>query len=49
MGKRKDGETSVASIAIVNKDCCKPSKCRQECKANCPVVRMGKKIKERIK
>lgn len=29
-------------IAIVNEDKCKPKQCRQECKRNCPVVRMGK-------
>lgn len=29
-------------IAIVNSDKCKPSKCRQECKRSCPVVRMGR-------
>ncbi|KAI3448966.1 hypothetical protein Pfo_005631 [Paulownia fortunei] len=29
-------------IAIVNPDRCKPKKCRQECKRNCPVVRSGK-------
>ncbi|WFD32370.1 Fe-S cluster-binding ribosome biosynthesis protein [Malassezia sp. CBS 17886] len=29
-------------IAIVNSDKCKPTKCRQECKRSCPVVRMGR-------
>ena len=29
-------------IAIVNGDKCKPKKCRQECRRNCPVVRLGK-------
>uniref|UniRef100_A0A8C5CWR7 ATP binding cassette subfamily E member 1 n=1 Tax=Gadus morhua TaxID=8049 RepID=A0A8C5CWR7_GADMO len=29
-------------VAIVNRDKCKPKKCRQECKKSCPVVRMGK-------
>lgn len=29
-------------IAIVSKEKCKPKKCRQECKRQCPVVRMGK-------
>ncbi|KAF2078009.1 hypothetical protein CYY_000647 [Polysphondylium violaceum] len=29
-------------IAIVNPDKCKPKKCSQECKKNCPVVKMGK-------
>ena len=28
-------------VAIVNRDKCKPKKCRQECKKSCPVVRMG--------
>lgn len=32
----------LTRIAIVNVDKCKPKKCRQECKRNCPVVRMGK-------
>ena len=32
----------LTRIAIVNDDKCKPSKCRQECKRTCPVVRMGK-------
>lgn len=29
-------------IAIVDKDRCKPSKCKQECRKFCPVVRSGK-------
>ncbi|EGG21511.1 RNaseL inhibitor-like protein [Cavenderia fasciculata] len=29
-------------IAIVAEDKCKPKKCSQECKKNCPVVKMGK-------
>jgi ATP-binding cassette subfamily E protein 1 len=32
----------LTRIAIVDKDRCKPKKCRQECKRSCPVVRMGK-------
>ncbi len=32
----------LTRIAIVTDDRCKPHKCRQECKKNCPVVRMGK-------
>jgi len=42
--KKKGGEEqdSLTRIAIVNSDKCKPKKCRQECKASCPVVRMGK-------
>jgi ATP-binding cassette subfamily E protein 1 len=43
-GKKKggEGESSTTRIAIVSSDKCKPKKCRQECKRNCPVVRMGK-------
>eukprot|EP01132_Coremiostelium_polycephalum_P000907 gene907-1135_t len=29
-------------VAILNTDKCKPKKCSQECKKNCPVVKMGK-------
>ncbi|KAK1445149.1 ATP-binding transport protein-related protein [Babesia gibsoni] len=29
-------------IAIVSSDKCKPKKCRQECKRNCPVAKTGK-------
>eukprot|EP00920_Eleutheroschizon_duboscqi_P018437 GHVT01043912.1.p1 GENE.GHVT01043912.1~~GHVT01043912.1.p1 ORF type:complete len:616 (+),score=91.39 GHVT01043912.1:293-2140(+) len=29
-------------VAIVNADRCKPKKCRQECRRNCPVNRTGK-------
>jgi ATP-binding cassette subfamily E protein 1 len=39
--KEEEGET-LTRIAIVNAEKCKPSKCRQECKKSCPVVRMGK-------
>jgi len=35
-------EETLTRIAIVNSEKCKPSKCRQECKKSCPVVRMGK-------
>ncbi|KAF8821524.1 putative ATP-binding cassette sub-family E member 1 [Cardiosporidium cionae] len=39
----KEGDdASRLRIAIVNSDRCKPKKCRQECKRNCPVVRTGK-------
>lgn len=34
-------DDSRLRIAIVNADRCKPKKCRQECKRNCPVVRTG--------
>mmetsp|Transcript_5594 Transcript_5594/g.14531 ORF Transcript_5594/g.14531 Transcript_5594/m.14531 type:complete len:613 (-) Transcript_5594:690-2528(-) len=43
---KKDKETkeenTLTRIAIVNAEKCKPSKCMQECKKSCPVVRMGK-------
>jgi len=45
MGKKDKNskeEEVLTRIAIVNADKCKPSKCRQECKKSCPVVRMGK-------
>lgn len=38
----KDKEEKLTRIAIVEKDKCKPKRCRQECKKSCPVVRMGK-------
>lgn len=44
MGKKDKNskeEEVLTRIAIVNADKCKPSKCRQECKKSCPVVRMG--------
>lgn len=41
--KKNEGGGDVRlRIAIVNADRCKPKKCRQECKKNCPVVRTGK-------
>ena len=41
--KRKgDGGDTNDRIAIVDTEKCKPRKCKQECKRNCPVVRMGK-------
>ena len=43
MMKRKEKtEEKNTRIAIVNSDRCKPNKCNQECKKNCPVVRIGK-------
>ena len=45
MGKKDKNskeEEVLTRIAIVNPEKCKPSKCRQECKKSCPVVRMGK-------
>lgn len=35
-------EDKLIRIAIVKEDKCKPKKCAQECKRNCPVVRQGK-------
>ena len=35
-------QDELTRIAIVNDDRCKPKKCSQECKKNCPVVRIGK-------
>mmetsp|Transcript_22975 Transcript_22975/g.70613 ORF Transcript_22975/g.70613 Transcript_22975/m.70613 type:complete len:679 (-) Transcript_22975:630-2666(-) len=37
----EEGER-LTRIAIVSKNKCKPKKCRQECKRQCPVVRLGK-------
>jgi ATP-binding cassette subfamily E protein 1 len=42
MPPKKDKDEVMTRIAIVEPDKCKPKKCRQECKKNCPVVRMGK-------
>ncbi|MCL7045176.1 hypothetical protein MKW94_009319 [Papaver nudicaule] len=36
----------LARIAVLNPDRCKPNKCRQECKRNCPVVKTGKQCIE---
>jgi ATP-binding cassette subfamily E protein 1 len=35
-------DLNLTRIAIVNENKCKPDKCGQECKKNCPVVAMGK-------
>lgn len=40
--KEEEGDDQLTRIAIVSKDKCKPKKCRQECKRQCPVVRLGK-------
>jgi ATP-binding cassette, sub-family E, member 1 len=40
--KAEGADEENTRIAIVNLDKCRPKKCRQECKRNCPVVRMGK-------
>ena len=45
MGKKDKNskeEETLTRIAIVEAEKCKPSKCNQECKKSCPVVRMGK-------
>ena len=36
-----DTETKFR-IAIINEDRCKPKKCKQECKRNCPINKAGK-------
>mmetsp|Transcript_14077 Transcript_14077/g.55433 ORF Transcript_14077/g.55433 Transcript_14077/m.55433 type:complete len:611 (-) Transcript_14077:981-2813(-) len=40
--KKSKDEDGVIRIAIVSADKCKPKRCRQECKKQCPVVRTGK-------
>ena len=39
---RNDKSEAKLRIAIVDSEKCKPKDCHQECKENCPVVRMGK-------
>eukprot|EP00467_Chlorarachnion_reptans_P025552 CAMPEP_0114528318 /NCGR_PEP_ID=MMETSP0109-20121206/24139_1 /TAXON_ID=29199 /ORGANISM="Chlorarachnion reptans, Strain CCCM449" /LENGTH=636 /DNA_ID=CAMNT_0001710449 /DNA_START=58 /DNA_END=1968 /DNA_ORIENTATION=- len=39
--KKKQDDGGLTRIVIVDKDRCKPKKCRQECKRNCPVVKTG--------
>lgn len=34
--------SKLTRIAVINNDRCKPKKCNLECKAKCPVVRIGK-------
>lgn len=41
-GAEEDEADQKVRIAIVSKEKCKPKKCRQECKRQCPVVRLGK-------
>jgi len=36
------GEEEPTRVAVVDPERCKPSRCQQECKKICPVVRMGK-------
>mmetsp|Transcript_14412 Transcript_14412/g.18697 ORF Transcript_14412/g.18697 Transcript_14412/m.18697 type:complete len:642 (-) Transcript_14412:140-2065(-) len=38
----EEAEDTKDRIAILSTQKCKPKKCRQECKRQCPVVRMGK-------
>jgi ATP-binding cassette subfamily E protein 1 len=46
-GSSKGGDDDAQSrIAIVDDGKCKPKKCSQECKRNCPVVKMGKQCIE---
>lgn len=40
-GAATEGKSAMTRIVIVDKDRCKPKKCRQECKRNCPVVKTG--------
>lgn len=42
MPKKNKDDGAVMRIAIVSADKCKPKRCRQECKKQCPVVRTGK-------
>eukprot|EP01035_Chromulina_nebulosa_P020830 gene20830-26998_t len=39
-------EEKLIRVAIVKEDKCKPKKCRQECRRQCPVVKMGKQCIE---
>eukprot|EP00808_Paulinella_micropora_P022358 g15805.t1 len=41
-GKSSKDDEELTRIAIVDAKKCKPKKCKQECKKNCPVVRQGK-------
>eukprot|EP01016_Furgasonia_blochmanni_P019083 TRINITY_DN2147_c0_g1_i12.p1 TRINITY_DN2147_c0_g1~~TRINITY_DN2147_c0_g1_i12.p1 ORF type:complete len:586 (-),score=173.85 TRINITY_DN2147_c0_g1_i12:705-2462(-) len=40
--KRNKMEEKYTRIAVVNEDKCKPKKCQQQCKRNCPVNKTGK-------
>lgn len=44
--KASKEEEKQTRIAIVDEAKCKPKKCAQECKKNCPVVRTGKQCIE---
>lgn len=39
-------QEKLTRVAIVKEDKCKPKKCRQECRRQCPVVKMGKECIE---
>lgn len=39
-------DQKLTRVAIVKEDKCKPKKCRQECRRQCPVVKMGKECIE---
>ena len=40
------GEEKLTRVALVKEDRCKPKKCNQECRRQCPVVKMGKQCIE---
>merc|ERR1712000_197157 len=42
MGVAVKMSDKLTRVAIVDSEKCKPSRCRQECKRSCPVVRQGK-------
>ncbi|KAL6570244.1 hypothetical protein OROMI_014758 [Orobanche minor] len=42
-------DQKLTRIAIVSSDKCKPKKCRQECKKNCPAVRTVKFVRATLK
>ena len=44
--KKQQEDSGLTRIAIVNEQKCKPKKCRQECRKQCPVVRQGKECIE---
>jgi ATP-binding cassette subfamily E protein 1 len=50
MSKNKNKDTGggdkLTRVAIVKEDKCKPKKCHQECRRNCPVVKLGKQCIE---
>lgn len=44
--KKQADDGELTRVAIVSDQKCKPKKCRQECKKQCPVVRQGKECIE---